>query len=204
MLFLGDTHGKKIDLSKIVDIHPNIHNETIYCVGDCGVGFPNFIPEIPSNVKFIAGNHDNRKLCPTQFPNQYLGDYGYIEELDLFFVSGAWSIDKKYRTEDVDWWSWEELNYAETSDMIQLYSQVKPSNLLTHDFPTSVIPTLFGYEGIKNHTGSMLDHMFQTWKVKQHIAGHHHFSVQKNILGTQFTCLAELELRYVELYNKNR
>jgi hypothetical protein len=52
------------------------------------IGRPGVVlPELPPEHKFLRGNHDDPKLCG-KHPN-YLGEYGYLPDDELFFVSGA-------------------------------------------------------------------------------------------------------------------
>jgi len=52
------------------------------------IGRPGVVlPELPPEHKFIRGNHDDPKFC-REHPN-YLGNFGYLPDDELFFVSGA-------------------------------------------------------------------------------------------------------------------
>lgn len=128
MWFIGDVHGKMKEYLSIINQLGNT-NESIQ-VGDFGVGFVD-IPQIPINHKFIHGNHDNLHLCAT-IPN-FLGRYGTYK--NIFFVSGAFSIDNGARTPNVNWWNSEELTYSEQIKCRELYNNNKPRVVVTHDCP---------------------------------------------------------------------
>ena len=98
LTFLGDVHGKFNQIP-----YHQLGTGLTVCVGDLGIGFPNQDPPvIPAHFRFIRGNHDNPEVC-RQHPN-YLGEYGFLQNPDLFFVGGADSIDKSHRTPGGDWW----------------------------------------------------------------------------------------------------
>ena len=192
-MFLGDVHAKFGEAIKIADRHKN---RTVIQVGDLGLGFTNNPnPKFPDNFRFIRGNHDDPALCRAH-PN-YLGDYGYVPELDLFYLGGAWSIDYHLRTEGVSWWRDEELNSKQLNDAFDLYSKVHPKFVVTHDGP------LFLYAGLTNtgklfpdgkySTPTALEHFWEFWQPKYWLFGHHHKSFQTQEKGTTFICLKELE-----------
>jgi Icc-related predicted phosphoesterase len=190
MLFLGDIHHLSFPVS----------SQPIYCVGDCGVGFPGMENRtFPTGSKFIAGNHDNRKVCETKYSDSYLGHYGVDSLTGIFFVSGEWSIDREYRTEGVDWWNWEELSMEEAYACYDLYIQTRPSIVLSHGCPSSVIRPIFKKDPISTRTGQLLDSMFQSHKPDIWIFGHFHESKQMNILGTEFHCLGIKEIRDIAI-----
>ena len=175
--FLGDTHSKPY--------HPP--KNTIH-VGDMGVGFG----VEPLDCYFIHGNHDNPDLCK-QYPN-FLGRYGYLEldGFNIFFVSGAYSIDKHLRTIGVDWWENEQLSYIEMTKMLSLYHGA--DIIVSHDCPSSLYPKL-GIKGKTSLTANALQMLLESpQKPKQWFFGHHHVSREFYHYGVNFRCLAELEI----------
>lgn len=193
MIFIGDTHGAWNGLSTICQKYPN---DLVVSVGDVGVGFPNHpMPELPKNFRFIRGNHDNPEVC-LQTPG-YLGHFG--AKSNLFWYGGAWSIDAKYRTPGVSWWSGEENSYTDYLNAKELYRSVKPRYVLTHDAPTRV-----AYEVWRSHpgaqswgpmrttnTGTALQEIFDSTSHRPElwIFGHWHHSFDEEINGTRFVCL---------------
>ena len=108
MHFLGDIHA---DFDWWTKITSRGYCKSSIQLGDFGMGFlekqdsKRHFKEIdgkkysyhPAGVdstkhKFIHGNHDDPVLC-AKSPH-FLGRYGYIEKLDLFYISGAFSTDK--------------------------------------------------------------------------------------------------------------
>lgn len=198
IVFLGDSHG---DFQIINEISLKHQNDLIIHLGDVGLGFKGVYLntnsglweacdeniEFSKNLKFIRGNHDAPSVCHNH-PN-YLGDYGYIESLKLFFVSGAYSIDKEYRKEGVDWWEEEQLTYHELNDAADSYERVKPEIMVSHTCPNVVADILaLDRERYRSRTEDALEAMFNRHKPKYWIFGHWHKSWRKNILGTEFVC----------------
>jgi len=201
---IGDTHGKfelYYSLIKKYGIEESIQ------VGDMGIGFGNddlyyaYADEINTedeNHLFIRGNHDDPAAC-NKCPH-YLGDWGYMEEYGIFYVGGAWSIDREWRTEGQDWWPDEEIVSSEWDAIRTAYNKIKPRIVLTHDCPLDLYASMLGHFRIiptltsRSLNGLFFDHQPEKW-----IFGHHHQSNVYDYLGTEFRCLNELEayeLRY--------
>lgn len=182
---IGDVHGKIIDYERII----HSHVKTI-CVGDFGFKshWDWHIKNVDSDShRIVMGNHD---YTPYVYRKPSLGDFGVFE--DFFVVRGAYSIDRAFRTEGLDWFSDEELSYEYALRCFDLYEKAKPEIVLSHDCPHSIRHTLFGITD-KSDTSNLLEAMFQCHKPKIWIFGHHHKSKNINIKNTNFICLAELE-----------
>ena len=108
-------------------------------------------------------------------------------------MRGAFSIDAYIRTEGIDFFSDEELNYEQILEAVDCYNENKPKIVITHDCPHEVRKLLFGIEQ-KCITCNGLQSMFEGHKPDMWIFGHHHQSITKTILGTKFICLNELEV----------
>lgn len=186
-LLISDVHGKWKELHKVIESHKNI---PIIQLGDLGIGFSNFhYPEsFVNNFKFIRGNHDNPKVC-REHPN-YLGDYGVCG--DIFYISGAYSIDHSMRTEGIDWWQEEQLLYQELQNMIDLYIEVKPKYVISHDCPDSVCLDIYKRNRFPNRTQQALQVCFEAHKPLKWIFGHHHINYRHIYQGTEFICMEEL------------
>ncbi len=204
----GDIHGKHKEWEKLLlasDADCNL------CVGDIGIGFrkkggwitTNWLPH---NTFYIHGNHDNPTKCVGQ--KGYLGRYGSIN--DFFFVSGADSIDREYRTYGVDWWPEEELSHSECEKALELYKDLKPDYVLSHDFPREVSLLLkeavkgngFEHIGLKNTpTRLLLQKMFEFHQPYYWIGGHWHTNFRKRIEKTEFICLNELDTFNLRISN---
>lgn len=193
---VGDVHGlfrEYIPLVKNVDYSLQL--------GDMGFDYSPLIRHLdPTRHRFIGGNHDNYDTLATGLIPHYLGDFGIWEVPDhgsIFFVRGAFSIDRGHRTEGVDWWRAEELEMAQTYKALELYCQIKPSIVATHDCPESVISgnVTLGYTGgriIPSRTGQLLSRMFEEHQPKLWMFGHHHQNAGFVVSQTQFVCVNEL------------
>ena len=194
MWFIGDIHGdfdwylkkgiKKADCS--------------IQLGDFGWGFAAYsssmdlqrIPEMPQH-KFICGNHDNRTFA-AQHPNN-LGDYGYIEKADMFYISGGYSIDYMIRTIGIDWWANEQLSWDELSDMIDLFILSQPRYVVSHDAPSTVLDLMYqtsiSRNGFRSRTQEAMMQAFEGWKPEWWLFGHHHETKSLSFEGTNFRCV---------------
>ncbi len=221
---IGDCHGK-------CDKYLHLAKEATYslCVGDVGFDYSYYQRLMnPEFGKFIGGNHDNytKMPCPScngkdkdncgfcetrgyTFPHQsrhFLKDFGVWEVPDfgpIFYVRGAWSIDKEWRTINVSWWEDEELTYQQCVNAIDAYEKLRPDFVVTHTVPESMIPAIpfnkmFGDKIYKNRTEQMLENMYQIHQPKKWIFGHWHVDWTKLIehpktqAKTEFICLKEL------------
>lgn len=200
MLLIGDIHGMFHEYRMKIR---SSRAERSLQLGDFGLGFPNSqnhfdISDEKGTHLFIRGNHDNPMVCRKD--KYYAGDYGVLEGSffggcfdKLFFVSGAWSIDQAWRTENVSWWKEEQLSLKELENAIDKYKEVEPEVVCSHDCPTVVLYYIHPGRVIPTRTSQALDEMFLTRKPNYWIFAHHHISWRKNIDGCTFVCLNELE-----------
>jgi predicted phosphodiesterase len=194
LTIIGDIHGKLEQYKQIID-----NCEESICVGD--FGFKKEWDWHQTNAWMFGhkphwiniGNHDWLDVlneCHLEYG--HTGNFNYFTDYDIFTVRGADSIDKHLRTEGVDWFANEELNYLEQLEAFDFYCKVKPNIVVSHDCPQSVMQSLFGYPE-KSQTRNMLQAMFNEHKPDLWVFGHHHQSKDVNVLGTRFVCLNELE-----------
>jgi len=189
MIYVGDIHGH---FGFMKDFALGNPEKPMIQVGDFGIGFGEPVPELPSNLKFIRGNHDDPELCQAS-PN-YLGDFGMQD--GIFFAGGADSIDKLHRKRFISWWPNEQLTYSQQMKAMDLYRECLPRIVVTHDCPDSVCTELFQiWQG--NSTRSFLQELLEIHKPQYWIFGHHHKSRCKVIQGTTFHCLAEFEAKEI-------
>lgn len=202
MIIWGDLHGH-LDLfrRKAKEQHKLHPHDTQIVVGDIGLGFPKSQSDVfPEYVRIIRGNHDSPEVC-RKHPN-YLGEFGHevIDGFKVFWVGGAWSIDRNLRIEGRDWWSDEELNIAQLTEALELYEQVKPEIMITHDGPEIATMellnrfTLGAWDRkpiIPTRTGQGLQAMFEAHKPEQWFFGHWHVDWSLTLRGTKFRCLNE-------------
>ncbi len=218
---IGDCHGK-------CDKYLHLAKQAKFslCVGDVGFDYSYYERLLdPLYGKFLGGNHDNytKTTCPicqgkaclecesrgynfSHLSPHFLKDFGVWEVPDfgsIFYVRGAWSIDKSWRLPNVSWWEDEELTYQQCVNAIQAYEQMKPEFVVTHTVPQSIIPSIpfnrmFGDTIHGNRTEQMLENMYQLHQPKKWIFGHWHvdwrkwFEHPKTNCKTEFICLKEL------------
>lgn len=170
--FIGDIHANFGVYEKITSaFSPTMQ------LGDMGLGFgvDYEFPDLHPEHGFIRGNHDNPEICRTM--ESYLGDYGYLHGEDIFFVSGAFSIDKNWRTIGVDWWAEEELNHEQWKAVFELYGGFQPRIVATHDCPFSVLGEVqdsrFG-SSKRTLTGMGLQQMLDIHQPEIWVFAHHH------------------------------
>ena len=198
---LGDIHGAGGILKQVLQRY---RDNRVIQIGDFGLGFHG-VPDPPTDAfpdrfSFIRGNHDNPEVCRT-YPN-YLGDYGVMPETGIFFLGGAWSTDRAWRTEGIDWWPDEELSHEDLYKAIDLYEKVKPRYVISHEAPTSAaeyIPKR-GVTFKPSRTSQALDAMLNISRPEWWVFGHWHLTWKKNLGGTEFICAAinQVISRHVE------
>lgn len=186
--FIGDVHAK---IDKYIPLTYNI--EKSVQLGDMGAGFVD-IPVFHAGCRWIRGNHDNPKIA---FEHPRCIRDGTVEG-DIMYLGGAWSIDRAYRTEGVDWWPDEELSILELDNCISTAIAQHPKIMVTHDCPEVVLKDLFGYiHTFPNRTSQALNTIYDYCKPDIWIFGHHHQNVDMVVGRTRFICLDEL--KYIDL-----
>lgn len=201
MLLIGDIHGDIRRYAKLVRRYPS----TIQ-VGDFGVGFvgdPHHVriskllemyerDGLHKQHRFLRGNHDNPDLCRRS--KLYLGEWGFLPEQSLFYVSGAFSVDRVWRSPGLDWWADEELSQDQFDAALEAYKQHKPRFVVTHDCPVSIYQFLCAGGTINiNRTSHNLQLMFDAHQPEKWYFGHHHQSKDLHTDTTLFRCLDEYE-----------
>jgi hypothetical protein len=201
---IGDVHGYTKTYQKWLRDNLDPDSRSIQ-IGDMGLGFAAVglpapgQPPLGDSHKFFRGNHDSPERCRVH--KNYLGDYGYLDGDKLFWVAGAWSIDRAWRTEGVSWWAEEELSYNELGKVIDLYIQVKPRFVLSHEAPAKAAnillanllgPYFLAKGGCANsRTAQALEAMLSIHAPEKWIFGHYHIDKEFHVPGfdTKFICL---------------
>lgn len=195
---IGDVHGKYDKYYEIIretDRHP-------YTVqlGDFGFKYETLKNLDPNKHKIVAGNHDNYDKI-VSIPH-YLGDYGYaaLNDVNFFYYRGAYSIDRQYRTLGVSWWSNEQVDVDGFMKARELYREIKPKIMITHDCPESVSLGYLraGDQIYQNQTGYFLQELYNIHQPDLWVHGHWHLSKTTQIDKTKFVCINELETYTVE------
>ena len=206
---LGDIHG---------DIQPVIYNyaqrddpirgyDQLIQIGD--FGFKDTYQHLkekfdPTRLRIVAGNHDdyNAMLLPDNAP-YFLGDFGLLPGSDgkVFFVRGAWSIDRDMRIANWSWWYNEELNWQQANECLDLWEKVgdKVELVLTHEAPINVASMILKSYPIETLTGKMLFEMLKMHEPKMWRFGHWHQQWQKQLGKTNFRCLAINQAETIEV-----
>ncbi len=221
---IGDIHCKLDEYLSIINslTVPSIQ------VGDMGLGDAFFVPPggvdpPPLNGhRFLRGNHDSPQLCRAH-PN-YLGEFGMDDNTGIFWVSGAISMDRQRRLASGSWWPDEELSDQQWMSLLADYERLKPEFVVSHECPgsvnqqmlNSIVPERIACRSdvsdsrfaayiekkrkcSQSLTCTKMDSMLQVHRPERWAFGHYHKSWECNVGGTQFFCLAELEMRQFEL-----
>lgn len=190
MVLLGDLHGNWKSLDRAINNY-GIDEEYII-LGDVGIGFHghNFPNKFDYKVKFIRGNHDNPQVC--QQHEDSLGEYGVYKGMG--FVSGAWSIDRAYRTTGYDWWPDEELSMLQLQNAIDLMQKEQPEIMISHDAPASIASMVLKKGGFgplyPNRTNQALEIVKNTVPaIKLWVFGHFHVPFDMTVDGCRYVCL---------------
>jgi hypothetical protein len=190
---IGDVHGKYKKYHEIIrekDRHPYTLQ-----IGDFGFNYDTLKNVDNTRHLIIPGNHDNYDNCYNHA--HFLGDYGYtrLNNIDFFYYRGAYSIDRQDRTIGIDWWENEEVKIDSFMNARELYRDIQPDIMISHDCPSDVIDYLLEphQRRYENITGWALNELFHIHQPKLWFFGHWHRSWNMNINGTNFRCLNELE-----------
>lgn len=195
IVIIGDVHGKTQQYKQIVD-----KCDFSICVGDFGFKeewdwyLNNIVPNSSGFHYINPGNHDYGPYMSDK--TKSLGDFSQFFKLGIFTVRGAFSIDRVYRTEGIDWFPNEELVYQEGLECLDRYIEMKPSVVISHDCPHSIRKHLFGIDQ-KSNTSNLLQAMFNEHQPDLWVFGHHHKSVNCKKGSTKFICLSELETLHI-------
>jgi len=191
---IGDVHGKYKRYHEIIR-EKDRHEYTIQ-LGDFGFDYSTLKNVDHNNHLIIGGNHDNMdKIINTA---HYLGDYGYTElnGINFFYYRGAYSIDRQDRTIGINWWEQEQVTIDQFMKARELYREIKPDIVLTHDCPDFMVRDYIGpyarvYENITNWA---LGELYKIHQPKLWIHAHYHQSKTTVYENTKFICLDELEI----------
>lgn len=200
--FIGDVHGR---FNSFFNEVKKDDSDIVIQLGDFGIFSKFDVHYIAQKLNlekkwfFIRGNHDNPKLCET-FPNHLKS--GYHKDLNLFVVNGAFSIDREWRTEGIDFWRNEEHSLDELYSLIDEYESVKPRYVIAHEVPDSIARITFPWykdNRYPSRTRQAMDTMLEIHEPEIWIHGHWHKDSDISIGGTRFICLDELKCTKLEL-----
>lgn len=207
MIFIGDVHGKIEEYLNLLERRIPEDEESLQ-VGDMGLGFWGVsLPHLDPRHKWFRGNHDAPEQCRAH--ENYKGDFGYDPEKKLFWLAGAFSIDRAWRTEGVSWWADEELSLEKLHEAFELYIKVKPEVVVSHECPTIaaeyMLRDLIGpyfqakRDCANSRTARAMQEMFDVHQPKYWVFGHYHVDKTFELKGTEFRCVAELSTTRIQL-----
>ncbi|MEE9579944.1 MAG: metallophosphoesterase [Nitrosomonadaceae bacterium] len=193
----------KSNLRLIGDVHGNYEKyhqllrkaESTVQLGDFGFDYQTLSNVDARQHRIVGGNHDNYDDMGN-WPH-FLGDYG-VHSVDgfgdIFFIRGGVSIDRCMRTEGVDWWANEELNMSSCYSVVDEYTRIKPTFVVSHECPITIVPYVTAsLHIIPSRTNQLLERLFGIHQPDQWVFGHYHKSWSEFMDGTRFTCLNKLE-----------
>jgi hypothetical protein len=199
LFLIGDIHGRIDEYLKILDRLPP--GSRSIALGDLYIGRPGVVlPELPPEDKFLRGNHDDPALC-RMHPN-YLGDYGYLPDDDLFFTSGAQTASWRVLGNSKYWYKDEELSDSDLNEAISLYKKTRPKLVMSHTAPSEgakeILKDLNGsyflnkHGDVESRMSLALQEMFEAHQPSAWYFGHFHINREFLIGETKFRCLAEM------------
>jgi len=199
LFLIGDIHGRIDEYLKLLASLPP--GSRSIALGDMYIGRPGVhLPELPPEHKFLRGNHDDPALCRAH-PN-FLGDYGYMSDDDLFFVSGALTASWRVLGNSKYWYADEEMSDSVLNEAIGLYKETRPKLVISHTAPSKgakeILKDLNGsyflnkHGDVESRTSRALQEMFEAHRPSAWYFGHFHLNREFLIGETQFRCLAEM------------
>jgi hypothetical protein len=200
--FIGDIHGRIPEYLKLLNGLPS--GSRSIALGDLYIGWPGVVvPELAPEHKFIRGNHDDPALCRNH-PN-FLGDYGYLQDNNLFFVSGALTASWRVLGNSKFWYRDEELSDPDLNEAITRYKETRPKLVISHTAPSEaarqILKDLGGSyflskEGdSESRTSRALQEMSEAHQPQAWYFGYFHINREFVVGETKFRCLADRCLR---------
>jgi predicted phosphodiesterase len=197
ILVIGDVHGKVSEYRAILKAAEFRGIGQSIQLGDMGFSdsYRGLASVDPERHGFIPGNHDNYDNLP---PHALKGDFGETDE--FFWVRGAFSVDRRYRTEGVSWWPQEEISMAAADRLLSRWELSKPEVVLSHDCPESVVPRVItnDWKIEPSRANQILQSALEIHRPRLWIFGHHHQTKTVELGGTTFKCLGELQTLRLE------
>lgn len=197
-IIIGDVHGNvKYYKYLIESLFPIMWKsneiETIQ-LGDFGFkySFDTFEKDIfdknePKKNMISFGNHDYYPYLNKPYS---CGNWSFEENdgYNLMTIRGAKSIDKGVRTEGVDWFDNEEMSYKELDELLDIWADLRPDVVVSHDIPQFVQQKIFHFAD-QSITRNYLQMMFEIHQPKLWLFGHYHQDKELTVNGTLFKCI---------------
>lgn len=204
LVLLGDVHGNycyvETQYNKIT--HDFKKGDLIVQLGDFGFEQDWYKAEsyLSEYLRILPGNHDDYNYLKNNQPKVNLGNFGFFKfnNKKIFYVRGAYSIDKLYRLEYEKqngikiWWPNEELSIEEADQAFELYKECKPDIVLSHTAPYQIkskILVNLGFNPTQCFTSSLLSKLFSYHQPKFWYFGHFHSKEKIVYENCTFVCL---------------
>ncbi len=207
--FLGDRHGQ-------IESKCPEKVEKIIQVGDFGI-YPNHISKddlIDHGVqqRFIRGNHEDHafladKKEPFMYgPWEFMPD-GWVDEDEILYMGGAWSIDRAWRQSIKDYPGffdyWDHREEMSIEKMEEIFENIRGQSfraVVTHEAPEFLFKFLVATKvDERNRTAEFFDRVFANIYTKLWVFGHHHKNMHMRAYGTDFYCVNQEEWKCISL-----
>lgn len=210
---LGDIHGFTSPITRWIN-ELSSEGDTLIQVGDAGFGWVSknvweYLGSVAKkknvNILIIRGNHDD----PAPFRDNYktgnlecIPDYTYrtIEGLDFLFIGGAISIDRFDRTQGINYWEDEvvdyDLNkivdgasYVVTHTLPSLFELMLNSRSILDNYSKNDPTLLDDLKEEREYMNNVYYKLSSMKNIKKWIGGHFHVDSSGDYNGTNYTCL---------------
>jgi len=204
LVLIGDIHDRIPEYLRLLStLPPGVRS---IALGDMYLGRPGVhFPELSPEHKFLRGNHDDPALC--RMHPDYLGDFGYLPDDDLFFASGAKTASFRVLGNSKYWYADEEVSDSDLNEAIALYKETRPKLVISHTAPSEgakeILKDLNGsyflnkHGDVESRTSRALQEMFEAHQPSAWYFGHFHLNREFLIGDTNFSCLAEMAISQV-------
>jgi len=146
-------------------------------------------------VRYYEPVKGNIKVLPTKYGEVFylLRDTKYeISGKSFLVIGGAMSIDKEYRTPEINWWEMETLTYQEQENILDIIrKQSKFDFILSHTAPSWLIPSIMKgtYNSkVNDPVSKFLEFIEKKVEFKCWHFGHFHEDMHLNINGDNYYC----------------
>ena len=186
---IGDVHGHQ-------DLYADLIKDADYSIQLGDMGFDYSIVETLDETRhrFVPGNHDNYDALP---PQAFQKDWGQVSmgPFDFFYIRGAYSVDKMWRTPGVSWWEQEEMGWSSARQLVETVTAMEPKIIFSHDCPEICMDHGVITNNAKfqlSLTTQIMSAVWEAWQPDLWMFGHHHNDWMQQIDNTHFICLNSL------------
>lgn len=183
---IGDVNGHIDEYQKILDYIHNYDPEA-YTIQLGDLGNSHRLPMLTNKDYVLMGDNDHE--LTHRLNRNHLNKFGNLSlyNHNCFYISGAYNKGMN-----------NELTVEESKSCIELYSQIKPDIVFSHDGPYSILHKWFNYRD-KNLTNNLLDSLFESHLPRYWIFSHHLLSRDGIVSYVKFRCLSQLQKYRIDL-----